>query len=169
MWSSVLHAGLIGSFMRLPFVPPDAAALQEHGARAAFYGIPWDSTSISRTGANYGPRQMREISCQFLTYCATFDFDLVDAFSPVDCGDADVVLANAQKTFDNAARDIGQILDAGAIPVVLGGDHSITIPPAWAVAERYKNPGLVLIDTHLDTAMDVGGEQLNHCCPITRA
>src|SRR5439155_3298025 len=45
----------------------------------------------------------------------------------------------------------------------------ITIPPAWAVAERYENPGLVLIDTHLDTAMDVGGERLNHCCPITRA
>jgi guanidinobutyrase len=169
MWTSLLHAGLAGSFLKLPHVAPDADALREHGARAAVYGIPWDSTSISRTGANYGPRGIREISGQFLTYNATWDFDIVDALSPVDCGDCDVVLANAEKTFDRAERDIGHILDAGAVPATLGGDHSITIPAVRAVRKRVQNPGLVLIDTHLDTAHDVGGEDLNHCCPITRA
>jgi arginase family enzyme len=53
--------------------------------------------------------------------------------------------------------------------VTLGGDHSITIPAVRAVRQRVSNPGLVLIDTHLDTAPDVAGEELNHCCPITRA
>ena len=95
MWTSLLHAGLAGSFLRLPHIPPDAKALTAHGARAAIYGIPWDSTSISRTGANYGPRGIREISSQFLTFNATWDFDLVEALNPVDCGDCDVVLANA--------------------------------------------------------------------------
>jgi agmatinase len=169
MWTSLLHAGLAGSFLKLPHVGADADALRGHGARAAIYGIPWDSTSISRTGANYGPRGIREISSQFLTYNATWDFDLVDALSPVDCGDCDVVLANAERTFDRAQRDIGQILTAGAVPATLGGDHSVTIPAVRAVREHVSNPGLVLIDTHLDTAQDVGGEQLNHCCPITRA
>jgi agmatinase len=169
MWTSLLHAGLAGSFLKLPHVAAEADALRGHGARAAIYGIPWDSTSISRTGANYGPRGIREISGQFLTYNATWDFDIVDALNPVDCGDCDVILANAQKTFANAERDIDQIVTAGAIPATLGGDHSITIPAVRAVRKHVANPGLILIDTHLDTAEDVGGEKLNHCCPITRA
>jgi agmatinase len=169
MWTSLLHAGLAGSFLKLPHVPPDADHLRRHGAGAAIYGIPWDSTSISRTGANYGPRGIREISSQFLTYNATWDFDLVEALNPVDCGDCDVVLANAEKTFARAEHDIAEILAAGAIPATLGGDHSVTIPAVRAVRAKVSNPGLVLIDTHLDTALDVGGEELNHCCPITRA
>lgn len=169
MWSSLLHSGLVGSFMRLPHVAPNAAALRDAQARAAIYGIPFDATNISRTGANYGPRGIREVSCQFLTYNATLDFDLLEALSPVDCGDCDIILANAERTFANAQRDIGAILDADALPVTFGGDHSITIPAVRAVCERVSDPGLVLIDMHLDTAPDVGGEELNHCCPITRA
>ncbi|MGZ4188016.1 MAG: agmatinase, partial [Solirubrobacteraceae bacterium] len=169
MWDSLLHAGLIGSFMRLPHVRPEVQALRDSGARAAIYGIPFDATNISRTGANYGPRGIREVSCQFLPYNATLDFDLIEALGPVDCGDCDIALANAEKTFARAQADIGAILDAGALPVTLGGDHSITIPAVRAVRERVVDPGLVLIDMHLDTAVDVGGEQLNHCCPITRA
>jgi agmatinase len=169
MWSSLLHAGLIGSFMRLPYVKPHTENLRSADARAAIYGIPFDATNISRTGANYGPRGIREVSCQFLPYNATLDFDLIDALNPVDCGDCDIALANPQKTFARAQGDIGAILDAGALPVTLGGDHSVTIPAVRAVRERLADPGLVLVDMHLDTAQDVGGEELNHCCPITRA
>jgi guanidinobutyrase len=169
MWSSILHSGLAGSFMSFPHVPPRAEALREAGAKAAIYGIPFDATSISRTGANYGPRGMREVSCQSLTYNATLDFDLGDSLSPVDCGDCDIALANPAVTFERAKADILEILKADALPVTLGGDHSVTIPAAWAVREHVANPGLILIDTHLDTAPHVGGEELNHCCPITRA
>jgi|SRR4051794_11471126 hypothetical protein len=49
MWSGLLHAGLAGSFLKVPHVPPDAAALREHGAGAAIYGIPFNATNISRT------------------------------------------------------------------------------------------------------------------------
>ena len=169
MWTSLLHAGLAGSFLRLPHVAPRAAELRAAGARAAIYGIPFDATNISRSGANYGPRQIREVSCQFLTYNAMYDFDLVDALAPVDCGDCEIALANPETTFARAESDLAEILDAGAIPVTLGGDHSVTIPAVRAVRAKYANPGLVLVDTHLDTAQDVGGELLNHCCPITRA
>jgi agmatinase len=169
MWSSLLHAGLVGSFMRLPHVKADAEELRAADARAAIYGIPFDATNISRTGANYGPRGIREVSCQFLPYNATLDFDLIEALNPVDCGDCDVALANPEKTFARAQADIGAIIDSGALPVSLGGDHSVTIPAVRAVRERLSDPGLVLVDMHLDTAQDVGGEELNHCCPITRA
>jgi guanidinobutyrase len=169
MWTGLLHAGLVGSFMQLPHVPPDSEALKRHGARAAVYGLPFDATNISRTGANYGPRGIREVSCQFTTYYATYDFDLIDALNPVDCGDCEIALANPERTFARAQADIGAILDSGALPVTLGGDHSIMIPAVRAVRDRVSDPGLVLIDTHLDTAFDVGGELLNHCCPVTRA
>jgi agmatinase len=169
MWDSLLHSGLAGSFLGLPHVKADSSALKEFGAGAAIYGIPFDATNISRTGANYGPRGIREVSCQFLTYNATLDFDVVEALNPVDTGDCHITLANAEKTFATAQHEIGQILDAGALPVTFGGDHSVTIPAVRAVRERVQDPGLVLVDMHLDTAPDVGGELLNHCCPITRA
>lgn len=169
MWSSLLHAGLSNTFLRLPHVPADAGALRDHGAKAAIYGIPFDATNISRTGANYGPRGVRDVSCQFLTFNATLGFDLLEALNPVDTGDTDIVLANAEKTFSRAQADLAEILGSGALPVTFGGDHSITIPAARAVSAAYDDPGLVLVDMHLDTAPDVGGELLNHCCPITRA
>jgi agmatinase len=170
MWDSVLHAGLAGSFLRLPYVPPDAELLRARGARAAIYGIPWDSMAVGRSGASYGPRGIREISStQFLSYNATWDFDLIEALAPVDCGDAQIIPGNPERSFEIAQTAISQIVAAGAVPVTLGGDHSVTIPAVRAVAEHISDAGLVLIDTHLDTALDVGGESLSNCCPITRA
>ena len=169
MWSGLLHGGLAGTFLRVPFAPPEASAIRAAGAKAAIYGLPFDATNISRTGANGGPRAMRDASCMTTTYHAMFDFDLVEETNLVDCGDCAVILGRADKTFARAQADISQILAGGAMPVVLGGDHSSTIPAVNAVKEHVADPGLVLIDTHLDTAQDVGGETLNHCCPISRA
>jgi guanidinobutyrase len=169
MWSGLLHAGLAGSFMRFPHVAPEAEALRAAGARAAIYGIPFDGTNISRTGSNYGPRGIRDVSVQFLTYNAQLDFDVAEALSPVDCGDCPVIPGDPARSFERARADIEHILRAGALPVTLGGEHSVTIPAVRAVRAVYDNPGLILVDTHLDTAPDVGGELLSHCCPITRA
>ena len=169
MWTSLLHAGLAGSFMRFPHVPAETEALRKAGAKAAVYGIPFDATNISRTGSNYGPRGIRDVSCQFLTYNAMFDFDVAEALSPVDCGDCNIIPGDPARTFERAQADIEQILRAEALPVTLGGEHSVTIPAVRAVTEVHKDPGLILVDTHLDTAPDVGGELLSHCCPITRA
>lgn len=124
---------------------------------------------ISRSGTNYGPRGIREAYLRALKYNATLDLDLEELLYPMDCGDAEVVPGNAQRTFENAQRDLSNILAAGAVPVTLGGDHSVTIPAVRAIMEYCENPSLVLIDAHLGTASDVGGETLNHCCPITRA
>jgi agmatinase len=169
MWTSLLHAGLAGSFMGLPHIAPRASDVRACGAGAAIYGIPFDSGSVGRSGANYGPRGIRNVSYHFLPYNATFDFDLGQALHPCDCGDCDVIPGNAERTFERAQADIAQILAAGALPVILGGDHAITIPAVRAVREHCADPGLVLLDTHLDTAQDVAGETLNHCCPMARA
>ena len=120
MWTSLLHAGLAGSFMRFPHVPAHTEELRQGAAGAAIYGIPFDSTNISRTGSNYGPRGIRDVSVQFLTYNAMLDFDVADALSPVDCGDCDVIPGDPARTFERAQVDLEQILRAGALPVTLG-------------------------------------------------
>src|SRR5579871_1601224 len=132
MWTSLLHAGLAGSFMKLPHVAPREAALREFGAGAAIYGIPFDSTTVGRSGANYGPRGIREASHYFYPYCATLDVNLGEVLHPCDSGECEVVPGNAQRTFERAQEDLAQIFAAGALPVMFGGDHSVTIPAVRA-------------------------------------
>ncbi len=167
--SGLLHAGALGTFMRLPLMNPDRSVLSEVGINAAVLGFPWDSTCISRTGTNYGPKAIREASEQFTFFSASTEVNLRDHYRMADCGDVPVLPGNSERTMDRAQARITEILAAGALPVTLGGDHSVTIPCARAFAAHYDNPGLVLVDAHLDTAYDMDGDLLNHCCPITRA
>lgn len=167
-WTTLLHAGIGGTFMRQPHVPPASDALRAAEAGAAIYGIPWEA-SMGRSGANYGPRQIREISCQFIGYNARLEFDMVEVLRPVDCGDCVVAPGNAQRTFERAQADLSAIIAGGALPVTFGGDHAVAIPAVRAVAAAHRDPGLILFDAHLDTAPQIDGDPLNHACPIARA
>lgn len=168
-FTGLLHAGGRGTFMRTPFVAPRAKALKDAKINAAFLGFPWDAMCISRTGTNYGPRAIREAGDQFSFYNASTGMDLNDHYRMADCGDVPVVPGAGQTTMARAEAMISEMLAGGAMPITFGGDHSITIAAVRAFAKKYKKPGLVLVDTHFDTALDVGGETLSHCCPITRA
>jgi agmatinase len=168
-FSGLLHAGTGGTFMRLPFVPPKTDILEANNVTAAFVGFPWDSMCISRTGTNYGPRAVREASDQFTFFNANRNVDLGQSYRFADCGDVPVIPGSAVATMARAEAIISTILSAGAMPITVGGDHSITIAGVRAFRKIYHNPGLILVDSHLDTADDVGGEPLNHACPIARA
>ncbi len=165
----VLHSSLSGSFLQLPEAEAKEQALREANAKAAIYGIPWDATVVSRSGAAHGPRAIRDASRQFIPYNAYLNFDVIAGSGLVDCGNAAVVPANAEKTFAAAQSDLSEIIAAKALPILFGGDHSVTIPAVRAVTEHFERPGLILIDTHLDTAPDCVGEELNHACPMSRA
>ena len=169
MWSGLIHAGIAGTLFRLPYVPADRKAIAQAKLDVGFLGFPFDSTSISRTGANYGPRGIREHSSLFLTYNATSDIDLAQKLAMADCGDVPVVPGDVTATMDKAQAMAGEILQGGARPFILGGDHSVTIGGVRAFAKHRKRPGLILFDTHFDTADNVGGLKDSHCCPITRA
>lgn len=169
MWNGLLHGGLGGTFMGVPKVELNRDAIRAAGAKAVVYGFPFDATTISRSGANYGPRAIRETSVQFTNFQATFDFDLFAHLPLFDAGDCHVALGNTPKTFARVEADIAEIVAGGAIPVVFGGDHSVSIPVGKAVKQPGTSPGWVQFDTHLDAAPNVGGEELNHCCTITRA
>ena len=168
-WASVLNAG-IATFLGAPFVQPERNALQKAGARAAILGVPFDSTSIARTGSMMGPRAVRDASSHLLSYHGEYDVDLFETLGLVDCGDVPVLPGNAQVTMDRCADLVGEIMAASALPVLIGGEHSITIGGTWGVdRHRPGKYGYIMFDTHLDTAADIGGEMFNHCCPVPRA
>lgn len=169
MWNGLLHGGFGGTFMGVPKVELNREAIAAAGAKAVVYGFPFDATTISRSGANYGPRAIRETSVQYTNFQATYDFDLFKHLPLFDGGDTQVALGNTVKTFERVEADIAEIVAGGAIPVVFGGDHSVSIPVGKAAKKPGTSPGWVQFDTHLDSAPDVGGETLSHCCTITRA
>jgi agmatinase len=169
MWDGYLHANVLGTFMNRPRVAADATKLRALAVNAAFLGFPWDGTCISRTGTNLGPKGVREASEQFLPYNANTGVDLGDSFNIVDCGDVPVVPGNSIETQRRAELLVETLLAADVLPIICGGDHSITIGPARAFAKRFVRCGMIHFDTHLDTANEVGGESLSHCCPIARA
>lgn len=156
-------------FLGAPAVTPQAGALRKAEATHAVYGVPFDGTTFFRTGSLHGPGALRTASAQFLPYHFDYDVDLGERLRLVDCGDAATVPGNAAATFANVRADLAELYTAGVLPVVLGGEHAVTIPAAAALAEHLGGPlGLVVFDTHLDTAADVAGETLTYCAPVSR-
>ncbi|MEZ5122866.1 MAG: agmatinase family protein [Solirubrobacterales bacterium] len=168
---SVLHAG-IATFLAAPHVPPERARLQEAGATVAVLGLPDDTTTVTRPGASHGPRAIRDASSHFAfgeTYHLDYDVTISDHETIVDCGDVDPVAGNAARTFERTEAALAEIAAAGAFPVLLGGDHAALIPGGRAAARTLSGRmGLVMLDTHLDTAPDIDGELLSHCSPVHR-
>lgn len=167
-WSDRPLSGGRG-FLGSPWVPPETEALAAAGVTHAVYGVPFDSTTFYRTGSLHGPDAVRDASAQFLPYHLDFDVDLGEQIVLADCGNAATVPGNAAATFGRVRDDLRALYAAGVMPIVLGGEHSVTIPAAAALAEHLGGPlGLVVFDTHLDTADEVGGERLSYCSPVTR-
>src|SRR5213596_2461452 len=83
-------------------------------------------------------------------------------------GDVPVVTADAVRTHEAIERTVGEVVSAGAIPIVLGGDHSIAEPDIRACAARHGPLGLVHFDTHTDTGTQVFGVEVSHGTPMYR-
>jgi agmatinase len=167
-FATMLHAGPATFFGR-PLVAPEREALRAGGVRAALLGVPWDEGNGGRNGANYGPRAVRDVSSWFLGYRFEDDLDLFETLGLVDCGDVPVVPSGSVRTMELIEERVGRILDAGVLPVVVGGNHSITIGSVRAAAARTDRLGYIAIDAHADTARDLGGERLTSASPTARA
>jgi agmatinase len=151
-----LPFGGLVSFLRAP-VCDDLAALD---ADVAVLGAPSDEGSGWLPGARFGPRKLREVSMRFrggvVGGAAGFwDLDEDRVFLErelregriVDAGDVDVVLTRPDVTGDNVTRAVQRVLRAGALPVILGGDHAITYPVVRAFDEPLT---VVQLDAHVD-------------------
>lgn len=161
----------IPSFLKADVCGPEEAMLRERGVKAAVLGFPWEHTNTCRPGTAMGPRAIRCATDHYISHHGEFQVDLFDALNLVDCGDVQIVPGNAGRTFERAEWCIGNIVNAGAIPFVFGGDDSVPIPVTSALSKSCNKGGMAYIhfDSHMDTAKDVGGETLNHACPVSRA
>ncbi len=137
----------------------DAASLE--GVDVAIVGAPMDELVSDRPGTRFAPRAIRAASCPPGPNLET----AVDAFADlrvVDFGDAPVLPADPVRSHAAIEETVDQVIAAGAIPVVLGGDHSISEPDVRACAAAHGPVGLVHFDTHTDTGSEVFGVGLSH-------
>ncbi len=160
----------ISTFGKRPYVA-DWGAID---ADIAVLGAPFDGGTQFRPGARFGPRAVREASTLFsFGHAGAYDHEddttyLGEDVRIVDIGDADMIHTDTAQSHANIAAGVRAILDAGALPVVIGGDHSINIPCIDAF-EGHGDIHILQIDAHLDFVDERHGVRNGHGNPMRRA
>ncbi|MFT6088810.1 agmatinase [Sulfitobacter sp.] len=160
----------ISTFGKRPY-QPDWTALD---ADVAIMGAPFDAGTQWRAGARFGPRGVREASTLFsFGHAGAYDHEDDAVYLPgdvniVDIGDADIVHTDTEQSHANIETGVRAILDAGALPVVIGGDHSINIPCIRAF-DGQGDIHILQIDAHLDFVDERHGVRHGHGNPMRRA
>ena len=167
--------------LNLPFVGVSTFAKRELvtdwsqiNADVAVLGAPFDFGTQWRAGARFGPRGIRDASTLFsFGHSGAYDHEddityLTEDVKIVDIGDADIIHTDTIKSHKNIEKGVRSILKAGALPVVLGGDHSVNIP----CVNAFSNSGpihILQIDAHLDFVDERHGVKYGHGNPMRRA
>jgi agmatinase len=153
----------VPTFMRLP---------HHRNARdldAALVGIPYDGGTSYRSGARFGPREIRVQSAMIRPWHPVLQVAPFDRIKVADYGDIDISPVSIERTFEIVEKEIGEILEGGAVPIAVGGDHSISLPILRAVARRHGTVGLVHFDSHPDTWDEYFGSRYFHGTMFRRA
>jgi agmatinase len=163
----------IASFCKFPI----HTDLETLSADVAIFGVPWDEGVGYRPGARFGPRSLREYSTRFSFHergakkSGYWDIEnkkrYLEKIRLVDCGDQDVLYLNVGRTFSAVTDSVRRILSAKAFPVILGGDHSITIPVVGAF-QKIKPLHIIHLDAHLDYNDSIEGVKLANGSPAKR-
>ncbi len=149
--------------MRLPHVT-DLAAVD-----VAIVGVPFDGGTSYRPGARLGPREIRSQSSLIRPYSYFQKVSPFERLNIVDAGDVDAPPVSIEKCYAAVEAHVGNILTAGAIPAVIGGDHSISLPVLRAIARKHGPVALVQFDSHIDTWDEYFGGKYFHGTPFRRA
>ena len=129
-------------------------------AKYVIFGVPFDATSTYRTGARFGPNAIRQASLNIETYSFRSGLDVED-LALYDAGDLHVS-TDAKKTVDMTKLVVEDILAAGKMPVVLGGEHTITLGIAKGLGAKAAKTAIVSFDAHLDLRTEFLGLTLSH-------
>lgn len=148
------------TFMRLPY-QPDAA-----GVDVALIGVPFDSGTSYRSGTRLGPREIRAQSSLIRPYSHFQRVAPFDRVTVVDAGDVDASPVSLDIAHAAIEARVRELAAAGAVPMAVGGDHSISLPVIRALAARHGPLGLVQFDSHVDTWDEDFGSKLFHGSPF---
>jgi agmatinase len=160
----------IPTYLKLPLVT-SAEQLAAERPDVVIVGAPFDGGVTNRPGARYGPRAIRAASNLGRgAYHLGLEVQPLRVLRVFDFGDASVVPVDIERSHEAIREKVGAVLAAGAVPVVLGGDHSVAFPSATAVAEAVGKGklGVVHFDAHADTAEDEWGTLYGHGTPMRR-
>jgi agmatinase len=152
------------SFAGQPYTEDPAELV---GVDVAIVGAATDDLVSDRPGTRFGPRAIRAAGCPPGRHL-TAGVDAFAALRVIDFGDAPVLPADPLASHAAIERTVAEVLAAGAIPVILGGDHSIAEPDIRAVAAVHGPVGLVHFDAHTDTGSEVFGVARSHGTPMYR-
>jgi agmatinase len=152
------------TFADLPYTENPA---ELRGVDVAVVGAPMDELVTNAPGTRFGPRAIRAVSPTTAYHLET-RLDWSESLRVVDYGDAPVVPTDAAASHRAIEDTVGEVARAGAIPIVLGGDHSITEPDLRACAAVHGPLGLIHFDAHADTAATLYGQELSHGTPMYR-
>jgi agmatinase len=142
------HFAGINTFLKAPYVEN----VREVGKYdAAIIGVPFDGGTTYRPGTRFGPQAMRRISALYTPYNYELGVDLREQMTLCDAGDVFTIPANLEKSFDQISRAVAHVFSSGAMPVILGGDHSIGFPTVRGLAQcTSKRIGIIHFDRHAD-------------------
>jgi agmatinase len=151
------------TFMRLPY-QTDLTDVD-----VAMLGVPFDSGTSYRPGARLGPREIRAQSSLIRPYSYFQKISPFERLTIVDAGDVNAPPVGIEPAYAAIEAAVDGILAAGALPMMVGGDHSISLPILRAVARRHGPVALVQFDAHIDTWGDYFGGKYFHGSPFRRA
>ena len=155
--------GGVATMMRLP------AQADATGLDACFVGIPMDIGASNRAGTRHGPRQIRTESCMLRPYNMGTGSAPFEHLQVADVGDLAINTFNIAATCDIITEGISAILSCGAVPLILGGDHTLTYPVLRAITRMHGPVALIHVDAHADTSDMMFGEKIAHGTPFRRA
>jgi len=142
------HYAGINTFLKAPYVE-DLARVGDYDA--AVLGVPFDGGTTYRPGTRFGPQGIRRISALYTPYNYEMGVDLREQMTLCDLGDVFTIPANIEKTFDQISRAVGHVFSSGALPLIMGGDHSIGFATVRGIAQcTSKKIGIIHFDRHAD-------------------
>ncbi len=136
-------------------------------ASVVLYGAPFDSTTSFRPGARFGPAAMRHESFGLETYSPYQDKDLMD-ISVFDSGDLELCFGSSEMALLDIEKRAKEILHADKFPLLLGGEHLVTLAAVRAVFHKYPDLHIIHFDAHADLRDDYLGAKLSHACVLRR-
>jgi guanidinobutyrase len=139
------------------------------GLDIAFVGVPIDIGTSNRSGARYGPRQIRAESSLLRPYNMATRAAPFESLQVADIGDVAINPYNLQDSVRIIERAFDEILENGCKPITLGGDHTITLPILRAMKKKWGSVGLIHVDAHADVNDTMSNEKICHGTVFRRA
>lgn len=153
----------IRTFMRLPMGD------NEKTADVSVVGVPFDTATSFRPGTRFGPAALREASLILKPYCPVVDINIFEQLSIADYGDTPTIPGYTAESLDKIAESLYPFYQKNTVPVVLGGDHSITLAELRALHKAKGPVALLHFDAHSDTVPEYFGKPYNHGSPFYHA